>query len=359
MTTTKQNGAEILLADRGVCNLTEINMTAFITDDNYDHDGLVTAVRLATRIGLRQTNVNLDLQEWDKVQKRDRLTGVSLSGIMDFESALGWVKSDDNPLAVFDANWATKSISPELAVLLEQLRYEANQEAIEYAKEMRVPTPLLVSTIKPSGTISKLPMISSGAHMSRAPYYIRRVRITSSDPLAKVMLDAGYPVYPSVVSNGPTESQLRAMKPFELAAELQKSNTWVIEFPIATNAVIRSSEETAISQLGRYLDLQKYWTDHNTSITIEFSPDEVNDLVDMLLYNWDDYVAVSFMPKDTTAYPQLPEEPITEKEYLSRAAKLTHINNKDLVEALKEIERENKMSELLDSDCIGGSCPIR
>lgn len=360
--------AEILLDSRGVCNLTEINMPSFLITENdgstwYDHTALVNAVRLSTRVGLRQTNVNLDLVEWDKVQKRDRLTGVSLSGMMDFESALGWKKETSIELSDEDEYkddfWITHSISSELAVLLDQLNYEANDEAIQYAKNMRVPTPLLVTTIKPSGTISKLPMISSGAHRSRAPYFIRRVRITASDPLAKVMLDAGYPVYPTVTSNGPTETQLKAMKPFELAEHLQKSNTWVIEFPIVSNTTMRSSDESAVSQLGRYLDLQKYWTDHNTSITIEFSPNEIDELVDMLLQNWNDYVAVSFMPKDTTAYPQLPEEPITEKEYLDRAGKLTHIHPRDIVEALKEVERENKMSDLLDADCLGGACPIR
>lgn len=351
--------AEILLADRGVCNLTEVNMAGFINstlEAGYDYESLVSAVKLATRIGLRQTNVNLDLTEWDKVQKRDRLTGVSLSGIMDFESAVGWVK--DEGIILYSKDFGTFSISSEMAVLLDHLRKVSNQEAIVYAKEMRVPTPLLVTTIKPSGTISKLPMISSGAHMSRAPYFIRRVRITSSDPLAKVMLDSGYPVYPLVLQNGPTEAQLKSMKPYELAAELQKSTTWVIEFPVKTNTTIKSSEQTAISQLGRYLDLQKYWTDHNTSITIEFDKHEIEELVGMLLRNWDDYVAVSFMPKDTTAYPQLPEEPITEHEYLSRAAAL-HITSHDIVEALKAVERENKMSELLDADCASGACPIR
>jgi len=135
--------AEILLADRGVCNLTEVNMAAFINPDlreGYDKDGLFKAVELATRIGLRQTNVNLDLPEWDKVQKRDRLTGVSLSGMMDFQSALGWVKSNEQ-------QWNTFSISDELADLLRDLNYTANQQAIYYAKEMRVPTPLLVTTI--------------------------------------------------------------------------------------------------------------------------------------------------------------------------------------------------------------------
>lgn len=350
--------AEILLDDRGVCNLTEVNMMAFVHYDVHgnaklDHEGLFRAVELATRIGLRQTNVTLDLPEWDVTQKRDRLTGVSLSGIMDFESAMGWSKKDDVQ------KWDTFSISSELADLLHELRYTANMQALQYAKEMRVPAPLLVTTIKPSGTISKLPMISSGAHRSRAPYFIRRVRITASDPLAQVMLNAGYPVYPSVTSNGPTQKQLYEMKPFELAQELQKSNTWVIEFPVKTSATVRSIDQTAIEQLGRYLDIQRYWTDHNTSITIEFAPEEVDELVDMLLENWDEYVAVSFMPKDVTAYPQLPEEPITEDEYSWRADKLANINPQDIVEALTEIERENAMTELLDADCAGGACPIR
>ena len=60
-------------------------MTAFVKDGELDMDGLVQAVKLATRIGLRQTNVTLDLPEWETVQKRDRLTGVSLSGILDKE----------------------------------------------------------------------------------------------------------------------------------------------------------------------------------------------------------------------------------------------------------------------------------
>lgn len=123
-------------------------MTAFVKDGELDMDGLTRAVQLATRIGLRQTNVDLDLPEWETVQKRDRLTGVSLSGIMDFESAMGWNVSTSDTVRLDDnEHWPTHSISGELAVLLDQLRYEANQEALLYAKHMRVPTPLLVTTV--------------------------------------------------------------------------------------------------------------------------------------------------------------------------------------------------------------------
>lgn len=121
-------------------------MMAFVHYDiegnaKLDVIGLTEAVKLATRIGLRQTNVTLDLPEWEKVQKRDRLTGVSLSGVMDFESAMGWVKDSNTD------EWQTHSISEALAILLDQLNWEANQEALRYAREMRVPAPLLVTTV--------------------------------------------------------------------------------------------------------------------------------------------------------------------------------------------------------------------
>jgi len=345
--------AEILLDSHGVCNLTEINMMAFIKDGDFDETAFFYAVESATRIGLRQTNITLDLPEWDIIQKRDRLVGVSLDGIMDFQAAMGWVKTNEQP---FD----TLNISDNLALLLREASYTANQQALWYAHEMRIPAPLLVTTIKPSGTISKLPMISSGIHNARAPYYIRRIRITASDPLAKVMLDAGYRVYPQFTSNNKlTENTFDSLGSFERMNLLQKESTWVIEFPIKSNATENSSNESAVSQFGRYLDLQQHWTNHNTSITIQFSKDEVPGLIDMLLERWDEYIAVSFMPKNTTAYPQLPEEEIDVEGYNKRADEIKHITFDKLVENLKDLERENKMTELLDSDCDNGACPIR
>lgn len=349
---------EILLDSKGVCNLTEVNMPAFIKDGEVLYDYLVDSVKLATRIGLRQTNINFDLPEWDTIQKRDRLTGVSLDGVMDFESKLGWDKEPRTE--TINNDWFTLSIGPSMAILLESLKYESNQEALRYAHEMRIPAPLLVTTIKPSGTISKLPMISSGVHKSRAPYYIRRIRITASDPLAKVMLDSGYKTYPLFNStNKLTESIFDSMSSYEKVEVLQKSNTWVIEFPVKSATSENSSDESAISQLGRYLDFQKYWTNHNTSITIQFDESEIDQLVDMIYEYWDDYVAVSFMPKDTTAYPQLPEEAITEEEYLKRIKPIENITQAFITQQLIDLERENKMTELLDSDCEGGACPIR
>lgn len=355
-----------MLDDKGVCNLTEVNMTAFLTRNNdqvdYDMESLAKAVEMAVRIGMRQTNITLELPEWDKTQKRDRLIGVSLSGIMDFEDAMGWEHDNSGPYFIDNGFVPPFSISRELAILIEKLYYIAKNETIRYAYEMRIPTPLLVTTEKPSGTISKLPYVSAGVHRSPFPYGIRRVRISSHDPLAQVMLANGYPVYPETSSIGPTVAEFDAMSDTERSNALANSNTWVIEFPIKTPAKYKAHEESALSQFYRYLDFQKYWTEHNTSITITFAPEEIDGLVDAILEYWDGYIAISFLPKfdhDNTPYPLMPEQATSEKEYNSRAELLAHVRMEDIVEQLKEIERENMLSDLLDVDCSTGACPIR
>lgn len=310
---------------------------AFVKDKELNVEDLIIAIRQATRIGLRQTNVTQELPHWDVIQKRDRLTGVSMTGILDMLDYTGLSRHEWNAICA-------------------HLNEIANDEAVKYAKEMRVPTPLLVTCIKPEGSLSQLPTVSSGIHRSFAPYYIRRIRISSDDPLAKVILDLGYPVYPDRSIHAKEFAELSNREKINI---LEKANTWVIEFPVKTNSEIRASDESAKDQFQRYLDMQRYYVDHNTSITIYFSEDEIDGLVNMILENWDDYIAVSFLPKDTTAYPLMPYEEITESEYISRAQLLSHITDDMIVELLTEYERENMMTDLLDSDCANGACPIR
>ena len=333
--------AEILLDSKGVCNLTNINMRSFVLIDedgaHFDQDGMIRAVQLATRIGLRQTNAVLDLSDWDEIQRRDRLVGPSLDGVVDTQDAMDW---DDE----------------QLGSVLDILEFYANQEAMEYAKEMRIPAPLLVTTSKPSGTLSLLPVTSAGCHRSRAPYYIRRVRITSTDPLARVMRDMGYPVYPEGTKD---TAAFDEMSDYERLESLQNSYTWVIEFPVKTTAKIASFDEDALDQFNRYLTFQRHWTNHNTSITITFKPEEIDGLVDAILEHWDEYVAISFLPAFTDAYPLLPEEPISEKEYEKRAKALKNVTPKKIREALTDIEREDAATEILDDACATGACPIR
>lgn len=353
--------AEILLADNGVCNLSEVNVAGFVGYDDskrpyIDFNKLADAVKLATRVGLRMTNVELELPHWDVVQKRDRLTGVSLTGYVEAMDAVGVDSSEPNsfvPIITEDGSY----YSLLLGDFLRTLNITANEEANIYAKEMRIPAPLLVTTVKPSGTISQLPTVSSGGHSSYAPFYVRRVRISSFDPLAKTMLAVGYPVYPEATTMRPEE--FVKLSNFERMKVLDSAQTWVIEFPIKTSAKRSANSESAAEQLHRYFTLQEYWTDHNTSITITFSPEEVDEIIEMILENWDHYIGVSFLPKNTTAYPLLPYEEITEEEFAKRRNQIEHITWENIVAEL--VQRESKQTEEdeFDPDCAGGACPVR
>jgi adenosylcobalamin-dependent ribonucleoside-triphosphate reductase len=338
--------AEILLADNGVCNLSEVNVNAFIEPHGesvrFDFSGFMDAIRLATRIGVRMATLELELPHWNRVQARDRLTGVSLTGYVQAMDALEYDTTKET--------W-------ELKNLLVRANMEANQEAVNYAVDLRIPPPLLVTCVKPSGTIAQLPTVSSGAHASFAPYYIRRVRISSTDPLAKAMRAAGFPIYPE--ANWAMPSDYDAMNDEQKDEVLKNALTWVIEFPIKTSAHQASSEETAVAQLSRYFILQKYWTDHNTSITVSFSPEEVSGIIEYLLLNWDDYIGVSFLPKSGGSYPLMPYEQIDEQEYIRRSELIAHVNEHNISSLLEMFEGVSLVDEALDADCEGGACPIR
>ncbi|HIV87755.1 MAG TPA: ribonucleoside-triphosphate reductase, adenosylcobalamin-dependent, partial [Candidatus Pygmaiobacter gallistercoris] len=79
---------EILLDANGLCNLTTVNVMAFVKEDGtLDREGLLEAQRLSARAGYRMTCRELEMFRWDRVQKRDRLLGCSLTGWQDMVNA--------------------------------------------------------------------------------------------------------------------------------------------------------------------------------------------------------------------------------------------------------------------------------
>lgn len=333
--------AEILLDNKGVCNLTEVNLSAFVKKSEsglpkLDRLGLEQAICWVVRMGLRQTNVTLELPEWDKVQKRDRLTGVSLTGVQD----------------AFDKLEFT---GDQIVALLQDLQDAAHHYAEEYAAQMRIPKPLLVTTIKPSGTISQLPTVSSGAHRSFAPYFIRRMRITASDPVAKVVQALNYPIYPET-GQGPIRDEFDKLGWGVKDEILKQANTWVAEFPVQTSATYPASQESALFQYKKYLSFQKNWTDHNTSISIYFKKEEVPELINYILKTWDGYIAVSFLPTDSNVYNLMPYEQIDFEEYKKREQNIIFT---DVNELLNQIEKSELLDVELDPSCATGVCGVR
>ena len=261
---------------------------------------------------------DLEMYSWNVVQKRDRLLGCSLTGWQDMVNATGMSRE-------------------EQIRLLEELRETAHAAAKKIAERLGGKVPLLVTTVKPEGTLSLLPTVSSGIHYSHSPYYIRRVRINASDPLCKVCEDLGYPVFP------------------EVGQDPEDPTTKVVEFPVQAPKGRVKADVTAIEQLENYKMFMKYYVDHNCSITVHVRDSEWEEVEQWVWDNWEDVVALSFLSYDDSFYEMMPYEAIDEQEYEKRKAAMKPFNPS----LLSRYEREETELDAGDSECANGVCPVR
>ena len=102
----------------------------------------------------------------------------------------------------------------------------------------------------------------------------------------------------------------------------------------------------------------QYYVDHNCSVTISYSKGEVPAIIDWLLDNWGDYVAVSFLYRndpfktaEDLGFPYLPQEVVDKSTFD------TYVNS------LKPVDLDNgvqtDMEIIMEDECAAGSCPVR
>lgn len=308
---------EILLDSHQFCNLTTINMMSFVVDGELDWKKLIEAQKLSARAGYRIAMLELELPNWDKMQKRDRLIGCSVTGWQDMVNATGLNTDQEIRLS-------------------KELRSAAQQAAYEYADSLGLNRSELVTTVKPEGTISQLPTVSSGLHFSHSPYYVRRVRISAADPLVKVCEELGYPIFP------------------EVGQEIETAKTKVIEFPVKAPEGRTKYTVSAIEQLEIYKMFMENYVDHNASNTISVRDEEWEDVTNWVYDNWDSIIGITFISLENSFYQLLPYEACTKEQYEERASKMKPFNP----ELLQKYETRED-SELDESECSTGACPIR
>lgn len=328
--------AEILLDSYGVCNLTTVNMMQFVKEIDgvnvLDVYGLLDAQRRSARAGLRMTLAELEIPHWNAVQQRDRLLGTSLTGVKDALALVDYTEQEE-------------------AHLLKLLGQMARDEADEYAKEMRVSSPLLVTTVKPEGTISQVAGgVSSGLHWSHSPYYIRRIRINAADPLAKAVQSIGWSVSAEVGTDG--FNNVEDLRKPEVVAN---ARTLVIDFPVASGASRTKDDVSAAEQFDTYFRFQRHYTEHNSSNTIHVRPNEWAEAEEIVWDGWDEFTAVSFLAHDGGSYVLAPYEAITKEKYEEMASQLAEFDT-----TILERFETGADSDLDGMDgCEGGVCPIR
>jgi ribonucleoside-triphosphate reductase len=221
----------------------------------------------------------------------------------------------------------------------------ARRGADSMADELGTPRAKAVTTVKPSGTLSKIMDTTEGVHKPLGKYLINNITFSKDDPTVGLLEEAGYKVFD---------------KPFEPSSKLVAMpvcyDDVVFDKVETSRGVVEVNLESAVDQLERYKLLMDNYVDHNCSVTISYDPSEIPAIIDWILANWDTYVGVSFIyrndPTKTAedlGYPYLPQEVITEEAYVAYTSQLKPLDLSGLTSD----------DDLVDEACATGACPIR
>ena len=305
--------SEISLLPYQFCNLSEI-----VVRDTDDIKSLSRKVKLATILGTIQSSLTKFpylRKVWQNNTEKERLLGVSLTGIM------------DNPLLT--------TRNKGLPQTLQHLRHIAIETNKEWAERIGVEQSTAITCVKPSGTVSQLVDSASGIHARHSHYYYRTVRGDNKDPITQFMVDQGIPAEPCV------------MKP---------DTTTVFTFPIAApkNAVTRN-DMTAIEQLEMWLLYQLHWCEHKPSVTITVKDNEWMEVGAFVYKNFDEMTGVSFLPHSDHTYQQAPYQDCNRDEY---KALLKDFPKKIDWEKLSSYEKEDNTVGMQTLACSGDVCEI-
>lgn len=307
------NCGEIILRPNQFCNLSEVVVRPA---DNIET--LSKKVEAATILGMVQstlTDFKFLRKTWKTNCEEERLLGVSLTGLADHPNLSRVVLGTQKTLL--------------------QLRDVARQTAATWAKILGVNMPAAITCVKPSGTVSQLVNCASGLHSRYAPYYIRRVRVATVDPICQYLIDKGVPNHPEV---GQAE---------------ETCNTRVFEFPERSPKSSRLNQDmSSVDQLGYWLLLKDAWCEHNPSCTIFVKEYEWIRTLAWVERYWDLIGGLSFLPADSGGYLLAPLEEIDVETYHKRVVDMPELDFSDLVK-YERIDQGTGSTELA---CSAGSC---
>ena len=302
--------AEIILQSKQFCNLSEVIARA---GDN--EKTLLRKARLASLLGTYQstlTKFNYISKEWTENCEQERLLGVSITG-----------------------QWDCPAVRNEKT--LQKMRDTAVKTNAQFAKRFGVQQSTSVTAVKPSGTVSQTFDCSSGLHPRHSQYYIRRVRISATDSLYKLMRDQGVPHHP------------------EVGQAAGEANTYVLEFPVkAPHGSVFKNDLTALQQLEYWKLVKLNYTEHNPSATVSVGDDEWIGVVAWVEKNWDIIGGLSFLPRENHVYRLAPYETIDKKTYERLAANMPKVDYSKLI----LYERTDETDQKKELACVGGTCEI-
>ncbi|RRO13911.1 fused protease/ribonucleoside-triphosphate reductase [Flavobacteriaceae bacterium 14752] len=239
----------------------------------------IRTLKFAYLVGKTATLVNTTWHETNRVQKRNRRIGTSVTGVTNF--------IEKHSLEIF-RDW------------LETGYNEIQSWDDIYSSWLCVPKSIKTTSVKPSGTVSLLAGVNPGCHYPEFKYYIRRIRIAKNSKLIPQLKDAG----------------------LHIEDDVMDSSSVVVSFPIHNEG--KSLNEISIwEQVSLAVFLQRYWSDNQVSCTVTFKPEEADQIQPILEFFKYSLKSISFLPKlEMGAYAQMPYEAISKEKYTEMKSKM-------------------------------------
>ncbi|MDH6462025.1 ribonucleoside-triphosphate reductase [Micromonospora sp. A200] len=320
---------EIGLPEWGACVLGHVNLDAFSPTRRggpMEILGLLEAHRLMARFLIRATYGDMNDAGQKAVMDSERRVGVGHFGVQAFFAKRG-------------VAYAKLGRDRGARKLLTELYSEVRQAARDYAFELRIPEPVKVTTVAPTGTVAKMPGVTEGIHPIYAKYFIRRVRFSMTNPEERAKVEEfrqqGFEVEPCIYD--------------------QSGNTMVVAFPTKDNLLaevealgydqyeaaelVQSVDEIALDDLLSVQSLyQQAYADNAVSFTANVRPGLDVAETAKVIAKWLPTLKGTTVMVDGTR-PQAPYERISAARYDAEQAVL--------------------VSDGIDEDCATGACPVR
>jgi len=299
----------------GQCNLAEIHLNRLDPHNRQEQEDAFTAGALTVAALLHHRFVEPRFQrsrEWDPI------VGVSFTGLFDFcVKAFGveWLRwwqegRPDTPIG--------KEFKQQEREYLSRWKEIVHRVVWDYCDRHSLRRPNRCTTVQPAGTKSLLTNASPGWHPPKAQRYIRRITFAKNDPVALACLDYGYSVVPAQADKDENGNLLN--DPFD-----PRCTEWLVELPVEVEWAnlpgadqIEIEQFSALAQFDFYMQVQKYYTTHNTSATIELREDEVEALGSRIyeaIRDDEGYISAALLARFDAPFPRLPFEKIDKPTY--------------------------------------------
>lgn len=303
---------EISLKNKGLCNLTTINLT-----DVKDQAELNKRAEIGAALGTLQaayTDFHYLNQQWQKQAEKESLIGVSLTGLARSLDGLDLVEAAE-------------------------IVKETNKK---WSKLLGINEAARCCAVKPSGSASLVVNSSSGVHAWFAPYYIRRMRVLKTEALYKYMKRR----IPQLVEDD----------------YFQPATQGIVSIPVkAPEDAITRNDETTLDQLERIKKINMEWVHpghrsgenyNNTSATVFVHEDEWEMVEKWMWENRQYYTGITVIPYDSGNYKQPPFQEITEEKYEEMMEHIKELN-------LDRVREEEDFTTVKDiAACSSGACDI-